>query len=211
MTKFDDIISLGEETAEMLFADDEDQQQVVKGEAEIAVRLTAASKSIEASLKDDLLLIQEHKGESQKIVEEIREKRRKLDEMNSVAKEAKSNDENKLEKNYNEIDGLRTEKDELNLHVKKIAEEDNHLRERLRKELAVAKAKLRFYSSVTGIEWDAGNGGAGADSVVGVFTGEKRAAPFQFDKKRKTSFEITNALWDLIDEGAEDETDDCWK
>lgn len=202
MTKYDEIVSLGEETAEMLFADDEDHQQVVKGEADIAAHLTATAATIDASLKDDLLLIQEYKGEAQIVSEEIQEKKRKLEESETTGKEAKAVDEGKLKRNNDKIDGFTAEKNELDLHVKKINEEQNRLKDRLRKELAVAKSKVRIYSSLTGIEWDSE---AEKDAVAGVFSGEKRAAPFHFDKKKKTSVEITNALWDLIDEGGDDD------
>ena len=202
MTKYDEIVSLGEETAEMLFADDEDHQQVVKGEADIAAHLTATTAAIESSLKDDLLLIQEYKGEAQIVSEEVQEKKRKLVESETNGQEAKAVDEGKLKRNNDKIDGFTAEKNELDLHVKKINEEQNRLKERLRKELAVAKSKVRIYSSVTGIEWDSE---AEKDVVSGVFSGEKRAAPFCFDKKQKTAVEITNALWDLIDEGGDDE------
>merc|ERR1712228_568978 len=105
-----------------------------------------------------------------------------------------------LKRNNEEIEDFQTGKSELNLHLKKIGDEANHLKEKLRKELAVTKSKLRFYAGVTGIEWDCGTG-LDQDSIDGVFTGETRATPFHFDKKQKTSFEITNALWDMIDEG----------
>ena len=204
MRKFDDIIGLGDDTAEMLFAEDEDHQLVVKGEAEIADRLAAFSDAVNASLKEDLLLIQEHKGESQILIEEIAEKKRKVEDLQSRASEAKSADEAILGKNKEKIEHMKTEKEELNLQVKKLGVEANVLQERLRKEMAVAKSKLRIYSSVTGIEWDLDAAGV---TVSGVFTGETRSAPFQFDKKQKSSFDITNALWDMIDYDSDDE---CW-
>ena len=203
MTKYDQIISLGEETAEMLFADDDDHRQVVQGESEIASRLATAASTVEARLKEDLLLIQEYKGESQMVVEEVQEKKRKLEEAETRGKEAKAVDEGKLGRNNEKIGHLNAEKDELDLHVKKLGEEQNRLKERLRKELAVAKSKLRIYADVTGIEWDSE---ADKDAVTGVFSGDTKVAPFRLDKKQKTAVEITNALWELIDEG----DDDLW-
>jgi len=208
MRNFDDIIGLCDETAEMLSVDDEDHQLIVKGETEIVDRLATASAAIDASLKDDLLLIQEHKGESQIFFEEIAEKKRKVEERISGASEAKSADETQVMKNKEKIEEMKTEREELNNHAKKLGEEGNLLKEKLRKEMAVAKSKLRIYSTVTGIEWDleaaSGGGGGGGDFIAGVFTGQTKSAPFQFDKKRKSSYEITNALWDLIDDGEDD-------
>ena len=203
MTKYDQIISLGEETAEMLFADDDDHRQVVQGESEIASRLATAASTVEARLKEDLLLIQEYKGESQMVVEEVQEKKRKLEEAETRGKEAKAMDEGKLGRYNEKIGHLNAEKDELDLHVKKLGEEQNRLKERLRKELAVAKSKLRIYADVTGIEWDSE---VEKDAVAGVFSGDTKVTPFRLDKKQKTAVEITNALWELIDEG----DDDLW-
>merc|ERR1712183_1185295 len=97
---------------------DEDHQLIVKGEAEIADRLATASAAIDASLKDDLLLIQEHKGESQIFFEEIAEKKRKVEERISGASEAKSADETQVMKNKEKIEEMKTEKEELNNHAK---------------------------------------------------------------------------------------------
>ena len=206
MTKYDDIVGLGDETAEMLLADDEDHNAVVKGEAEIAERLVGVAAAGDASLKDDLLLIQEHVADAEAVVEQLRAKKRKLDDCESGAKAERSTGVDKLRRNNDSIGELRTEKELLGENVKRIGDEVNGLVDRLRKELAVAKSKLRIYSSVTGIEWDFES--VNEETIAGVFTGESRAAPFDFDKKRKSSFEITNALWKMIDEDDEDE--DCW-
>ena len=203
MTKYDDIVGLGDETAEMLLADDEDHNSVVKGEAEIVDRLAGVAAAIDASLKDDLLLIQEHVGDAEAVVEELRAKKRKLDDCESAAKGERATGVEKLGRNNDSIGELRTEKENLGENVKHIGDEVNGLVDRLRKELAVAKSKLRIYSSVTGIEWDSSV--VDKECIAGVFTGESRAAPFNFDKRRKSSFEITNALWKMIDEDDDDD------